>query len=431
MNKFISIKKKISLESIFLLMLFCVLFIYFISQPEIYSHDTYSYFRIDIKRYPLYIVFLRVFDFVFKNFFEYAVVAFQLFFAFISIFIFYKNFSQYLKLNFILKFLFLAILVFPLFPPLLTANNLSSEGLSYPLYILLISFLFDFLIKNEQKKIYLALFVFILLTLTRGQFIVIIPVLILLYILKFKHLVFKIQRLKILILIVITPLIVNILDSSYRKIVHGYFIKTPYSYINAVTMPLYLSSKKDSILFKNEDHKALFLLTYNRIDSLGLLSTKVENNYSEKYKLFHDNFPKICNQSFHFLGKKYFFEDNKPYKETIKTEKAAKKIFMVLFLEHITSWLKLYFTSVFHGFGSIIIFIFFLFVAIFSGFKTLRKFDHDYAWVLFSSLLILSNALIVAIAVHSIVRYSFYNFILWFIIIIILSKKIFFNETRT
>jgi hypothetical protein len=88
MGKVNPIIKKINLEGFFLFIIFCLLFIYFITQPANYHPDTFSYYRLDIQRYPVYVIFLRTFDFLFKGFFEFAVVGFQLIFAFTSIFIF-------------------------------------------------------------------------------------------------------------------------------------------------------------------------------------------------------------------------------------------------------------------------------------------------------------------------------------------------------
>ena len=137
--------KKFPLFDILLFVIYAILFGYFILQPAIYSPDTNSYWHLDITRYPGYVIFLRTFKFIFADFFDYAVVGFQLIFAFFSIHIFLRSFGNFVKLNLWLRIILLAILVFPIFPPLSTANNLCSEGLSYPLYLLLISLIVDFI----------------------------------------------------------------------------------------------------------------------------------------------------------------------------------------------------------------------------------------------------------------------------------------------
>src|SRR5690606_1398498 len=208
-----------------------------------------------------------------------------------------------------------------------------------------------------------------------------------------------------------------------RKLVHNHYITAPYTYVNAITLPLYISKKKDSILFENPDNRELFLKTYRRIDSLGLLSSKVDGGYKEKYQVFHDNFPYICNQSFHDIGRLYFKDESDPFQSSIDTEIAAKQMFPLLVKEHFKDYIALYYTSIKHGFYSVFIFIFFVLVCIYSGWKCLKKFTFENAILFFGSLLIISNALIVAVAVHTILRYVFYNFAMAFIILFLLSKK--------
>ncbi|WP_139856251.1 glycosyltransferase family 39 protein [Aequorivita sinensis] len=415
---------KVSKKDILWLLLYIGVFIYFVFQPPIYSPDTGSYWHLDVFRYPIYPLFLRGFEFIFGNNYWTAVVAFQLLFVLGSIQVFFKNISNLLKLNFVLELLLFAILLFPIFPPLLTANNLASEGLSYPLYLLLISFAIDFLFREKTKRIYFFSAVFIALALTRGQFVIIVPIIVFLLLLKHKKNIFRKSHLKYLLLLILLPIITNTLDATYRKAVHKHFITTPFTFTNALTLPLYISEKKDSSLFENPAHKAIFLKTYKRIDSLGLLSSKVKGDYSAKYQVFHDNFPYICNQSFHNIGREYYKDENDPFKSAIDTEIAAKQMFPELLKAHFKDYISLYYTSVMHGFYSVFIFIFFVIICIYSGLKCLKKFNLENGLLFFGSLLILSNALIVAVAVHTIMRYVFYNFAMAFIIIVLLSKKL-------
>jgi O-antigen ligase len=426
LNKYVSFgAKKLPLFDVILFVIYTILFGYFIAQPAIYSPDTNSYWHLDITRYPGYVIFLRTFEFIFGGFFDYAAVGFQLLLAFFSIHIFQRNVSRFFNLNPVLRIILLIILVYPLFPPLSTANNLCSEGLSYPLYLLLLSLILDFLFKDQLKKIYLLAVVFILLALTRGQFAVVIPIVIFMYLIKYRKRAFQKKNIKYLLILILIPFVNNILDSSYRKIVHGHFITTPYSYINAVTLPLYLSTEADSLLLKDPDQRAVFLKTYKRIDSLGLLSSKVLGTDKEKYQLFHDKFPYICNQSFHNIGAKYFFKiHGDPFQNHIDTEQAAKEMFPILLSKHFKEWISLYSISVFRGFGSVFVFLFFILICVVSGWKTLKSFTAENGFVFLSILLIISNAMLVAVAVHTITRYTFYNFALGFLILVILSKKI-------
>jgi len=405
------------------MVIYTVIFVYFAFQPAIYSPDTGSYWHLDIVRYPVYALFLRGFEFIFSENYWGFVVAFQLLFTLVSVHIFSKTFTDLFRFHFVLELFLIAILVFPIFPPLLIANNLCSEGISYPLYLLMISFATDFLFKNKNRKIFFFGIAFILLALTRGQFAVVAPIVAFLFILKHKKQIFQKTHLKYILFLILLPFTANILDSTYRKLVHNHFITAPYSYVNAVTLPLFISEEKDYTLFENEDQKIIFQKTFHRIDSLGLLSSKIDGDYKAKYQVFHDKFPYICNQTFHNIGRAYFKDESDPFQSSIDTEIAAKSMFLPLLQAHFKDYISLYFTSVMHGFYSVFIFIFFVFACIYSGFKCLKKFSLEYGIIFFGTLLILSNALIVAFAVHTIIRYVFYNLALVYIILILLSKK--------
>ena len=368
---------------------------------------------------------MRSFDVLFGSFFETAIVAFQLLFGFVAIATLLKTCKQLLKLKAWEYFLVFILLIFPYFPPLLVGNNLTSEGLSYPLYLFLIAFSIDFLFKNQQKKILHLSITFILLCLTRGQFIIVAPILGVLYILKERKNILKRPNLFFGILLFILPIITQTLDKTYHKAVHGFFVTTPFSYVNALTLPLFVSDEKDASLMKTEDEKIIFQRTYKAIDSLGLLSSKVEGDATEKYLLFHNNFPWICNRSFHVPTMNYFeSEADKLGENVIMTEKTAKNMLSVLVKNNFKKYLSIYFEGIFHGFKGIPFFILAVLFLLYSFFITIKKWSVTNGLMLLAVTLIVSNAMIVAFASHSIMRYLFYNYFFAILIGIILFRKI-------
>ena len=416
---------KFSAFDVLLFVIYLGIFIYFILQPTIYSPDTNTYFRVHFYRFPGYGLFLRVFDVVFGNFFDTAVVAFQLLFGFLSISIFGKTCKQLLKLNIPEHLALLILLTFPYFPPLLAGNNLTSEGLSYPLYLLLIAFSIDFLCNNQPKKLIPLSIAFTLLCLTRGQFIIVAPILVFLYILKERKNIFRRPKLFFVILLLLLPLLPQTADRIYHKAVHGFFVATPFSYVNALTLPLYVSEKQDAAFLKTEDEKIIFQRTYKTIDSLGLLSSKISGDATKKYKVFHDNFPWICNRSFHAPTMNYFENQaNELGENVIMTEKAAKDMLPVLVKHNFKKYVSIYFQGVFHGFKGILIFGIVLLLFMYSLFATIKKWTVYNALLLLGTLLIFSNAFIVAFASHSIMRYLFYNYFFAVLSAIVLFRKL-------
>jgi len=433
LNKSLSWIEKKNVENTALILCFGLLFLFFIIQPPLYSPDTCSYLKGDIYRLPGYVIFLNVLEATFGASYDVVVVGLHLLVGFTGIWIIYKNFASYFNLKNIAKLLFLAVLIFPYFPPLLTANNLTSEGLAYPMYLALISFSLDFLFRNKRKRIIPLAIVFILLILTRGQFIVFIPIFIFIMVLGMKKQVFKAQNLSLLILIISLPFLSGLMDKTYRKINHGFFEKTPFSYVNATALPLFVSEKDNVDLFSTQAHKTVFNITYNKIDQLDLLSSKVEGNTRDKYLMFHNNFPVICNQNIHKQGRAYFRKHDATFlKDFILIEKACKEMFPILLKANFKEWGQLYMSSIIFGFGYIWVLMLVLIVFVASLFSILKKYAKETVFLFFATSLILSNAMITSLATHSIQRYLFYNYFLGFIVVILCLRKIYhFYESRT
>lgn len=415
-NKF-TLPKRLTLESILLRVVFVFSFVYLVVKPAVFSPDSYSYLRADMYRFPGYVAFLRISKFVFgEQIYPYFVVVFQTAFALIAVYFLYKKVSIFFKMNLFFKTVLLGVLLLPFFSSLNIANEVSAEAISYGLYLFICSYIVDFLFKNLYKAVfYMAIAVF-LLSLTRGQFIIIPWIIAFLFVLKERKQFFLRKNIIALLVLLMLPFITKFADRTYRKIFFNEFVETPYSFVNSVTLPLFIASEKDTLQLTNPDTKQIFKHSLKTIDSLQLRSIYAETN-TEQYKLFHDNFPKICNQNIHDYGKHYFYKPEAPHQATVEIEKTSKELFFVLVKNNFTQWISLYFEGMKHGFKSVFILIFVLVMLFISGWKTFMRFDSLWAMVFLGTLCLLSNSMIVALACHSIDRYLFYN---WFFMVIII-----------
>jgi hypothetical protein len=424
LSKLSTFLPKNTLENRLLLLLFTSFFLFFNFQEPLYSPDTYSYLRADITRFPGYIIYLRILKALFGNGFGTVAVAGHLLMGIAAVSVIFKNLSVLFRLSWIWKSLLLAIILFPYFKPIEIAVNLTSEGLAYPLYLLLVSFALDFLFKNEVKKVLYIAVVYLALVLTRGQFIIIAPIIGFVFLLKLKRKVFKPKAALILVFLFCLPLISGLADRTYRFIFYSYFKTTPYSYVNVVALPLYISDENDAQLFEDKDVQHIYNVSYKQLDSLQLLSSAVDGSYQEKYMRFHYNFPQICNQNIHDYGLKYYLKQGVPPPENaFAIENTCKTLTPVLIRAHFKEFLALYYTSIVHGFKTVFALAFVLVLALLSFWKVLKRFGHNSGFILLATLCILSNAMIVAVASHSIMRYLFYNYFFGLLILIILLKK--------
>ena len=424
MSKLLSLLPKNTLENKLLLLVFIGFFVFFIVQPPLFSPDTYSYLRADITRFPGYIIYLRLLQAVFGANFGIAAVAGHLVMGFAAVVYIFKNINSVWSLSNFVQVLLLGILLFPYFKPIEIAVNLTSEGLAYPLYLLFISFTIDFIFKDQHQKIGLIALAFLGLVLTRGQFVIVAPIIAVVFILKLKKHVLTLKRIGLFVFLLALPVLSGFADRAYRYVFYGHAETTPYSYVNAVALPLYVSSKEDALLLDDKDHQLIYRNSFQRLDSLQLLSSAVPGSYTDKYMRFHYNFPKICNQNIHDFGLRYYLDKGVPPPEhAFAIEAACKAMFPKLIAAHFSEWLALYYTSIVHGFKSVFVLFFVIVLALLSFWKALKKFTLRNGFVLLGTLLVLSNAMIVAVASHSIMRYLFYNYFIGMLILILLLKK--------
>lgn len=422
LSKYVTFKR--SKISYLLLLIFAALFVYFILQPALYSPDSYSYLRGDFNRFPGYVIFTRLITIIFRDYFDVAAIGIQLFIGFTAVFIILQKASNLFKLNIWLRIGLFLILIFPFFPPLSIANNITSESFAYSFYLMFISFTLDFLFRQQRRKIVHLTVCFLLLSLTRGQFILIPPIIALLYLFKFKKESFKRPKLFYFLWLLILPLVVSNLNKGYNKIIYGHYVATPFSFVNTVALPLFVANKSDAQFIEKEEDRIIFLKSIRQMDSTGLISYKVKGNAKEKYKVFHTYFPQICNQNIYVHALEFYRNrDGISTSNSVNIEQSCKRIFTVLVKQNVGEYVTLYFTGLIYGFKSIYILIFVVLVFLYSIWMCYKDFTIENAALLLFTTLILTNAGLVAVACHSIIRYLFYNYCLGFIIIVILFRK--------
>lgn len=416
----------IKLKDIVIYGMYFFSFIFLIFQDAIYTPDTASYFNAAIYRYPGYPIFTNILKFIFQDYFDLVTVGIQILFGLIAVHFATKKFTEVFQLNYLSKLVVILILLFPFFNPLYVANNICSEGLSYPLYLLFLTFYLDFLNRFNRKSFILLLISYVLLTLTRGQFIILPIIVLIAYILMVKNSAFKGLHLKKMFLLLLIPFIATVMDKSYHLLKDGAFVSTPFSFISASGSALYVSKATDVQFIETDDDKEIFkdchaFLTKNNL----LLSSKNRATPKDDYKHFHNNVSKLCNYTLHDRGTQCYLDKGYSIVEArIAIEKTSKSIYPILVKNNFKNWLRLYYSNLVHSFKSEFLLFFMVFVLLFSFIKSIVSDNKLYVYLFFLASLILSNALIVAFASHSIIRYVFYNYSLFFLIFVLIIKLI-------
>jgi O-antigen ligase len=417
---------KIDKTSYVLILVYFAVFLFCVFTDPIYSPDTYSYLRAMPYRQLGYVIFLKVFTSLFQSYFDIAVVATHALFSLISVHFFFIRISKLFHLKILQKTLLLITLLFPFLPPLSIANNLCSEGLSYGLYLLFITIGMDILFNKKHQLFKYYIIVYLALVFVRSQFIFSTLIFAGTYFLINRTSIYHRKHLINSIIFCGVILIASLTERTYHKLKDGFFKPTPLGFTSASTAPIYLSEKDDYKYFDDEDYREIFKTSYKVLIEKDLLH-KTSRTAKEDYKFFHDNLPKICNQTIKEVGVAHYFSKSVPkdWSENqaasypfFATEDACKTYTKVLILDNFEKWIRLYYNNIVYGFKSLFLLIFVTFMFLFSAIKTLKNYTKQYAVLFLLSSLILSNAMFIAFAVHSIQRYLFYNYALIFLLFI-------------
>jgi O-antigen ligase len=370
-----------------------------------------------------YVIFLKAYKVIFGNFFNEAVIATQVIFSFIGIAFFIKKLTELIPLKLVSKIILLLILLFPFFPPLRVANNIASEGLGYGFFLFFIATGLDIVITGNKKNLILFALSFLGLVFMRGQFFYTPLVFALLYVIIHKKQVFNRKQVLIILVFIGSIALASVIERGYHKLKDGFFKPTPLAFVSASTAPIYLSTKADAKLFANTDYKSILERSFDSLEAKGLLANP-KQSYNEQYMFFHNNLPKICNQTVHKEALDYYFENlprglsekqqsSFPY---FAAEAAAKQFTKTLIPYNLSEWLVLFFYNVSYGLFSSLIFVMLLLIFAISLVKQFYKSKRNYVVPLMLSSLILSNSVLIAFASHSIMRYLFYNYALLFLL---------------
>jgi hypothetical protein len=424
--------KHFTTQNILLVITYSLVFIYCLSQEAIYSYDTYDYLKAMPYRQLGYVIFVKSFSYIFGSYFDIAVVMFQTIFSLLAIHYFYTKVSKLLVLNIFLKLPLLAILIFPFFQPLSIANNICSEGLGYGLYLLFVAIGMDILFNNNSKNLKYYTIIYLSLVFIRSQFIFSTLIFAGVYFLMYRK---SIRRKKHLIRITIfcgIILIASVTERSYHKLKDGFFKPTPLGYTSASTAPIYVSDQADYRLIEDPHYRTIFKRSYATLIEKNIL-LKPNQTPLEDYMNFHNDLPKICNQTVSRQAIDYYnlievpaeLNEKQALSYSYFEAEAACKVFTkVLIQDNFKKWIRLFYTNITYGFYTPFLFFTIVFLFFFSLIKTVFYYKKSYAILFLLSSLILSNALFIAFASHSIMRYLFYNYALIFLLFISAFKLI-------
>ncbi len=394
------------IETIILISTLILLF--YSSEPVMYS-DSSRYLEGNFKDPPMYYTLVNLMNFIFGNL--KSLIIFQTLFICFSIIHFTRSITKNFLISKLTKYL---VSIFLFLPIIQFYNNLLTEALSYAFSLMFVSFslrlIFNYKIKNLM---WITLYATLLL-LMRNQFLILYPVIIMLYIGVFvinkskKTYNWFLSSLIIILISHNSVLYLNsfIKNSNFETKNLSYLKEGPYffTYLDAI----YISSKKDVKLFKN-------------LNTQDTLSKIFEKMYEDKALIEHYN-----SRGHYGLSLKKIKTLSKPllkdlaFKENKSVNTLRKEISIKLIRANFKKYLKHIFKKFY---DSSWLFIFLPFLMLVSGLISFLKHKSKYSlFIIFISIFSLSNHSVIYLFGRVQPRYFIYTDFVLLISIFILFE---------
>ncbi|MEM6719535.1 MAG: hypothetical protein AAF611_09485 [Bacteroidota bacterium] len=408
--------------------LFLITIVVVLQSPAVMFPDSYGYRDMHIIRTPGYPLFLQFTQTVFGKYYEFGTVLIQILFGCFSIYYFIYKLRSYKVINAFFSVCFTVILLLPFVLGLKIANNILTESISYSLYLILVAKFISFFISKEAKELYYSLPILALLLIIRYQFVYLIPIALgLIFWVHYPQRTLKKQAL-LIVLFLALPLMTSLVDRTYHKFVHGHFVSTPWNGMNLITAPFFVSDAEDKVLFDDPIEREFFKNThYNLIEENMNINNLDLSTFPTPTQFYIGRFADITMGPIFKNGKEVLGDSLTEAERFIKLETMTSSMVKPLIFDNFSKWKRIYIRNAIHGFGGIKNVLLYVLIAVFSWVILLKREQLEYKVLGLSSLLLIANVLIVAIGMHAVIRFTFYNdwvlFLTIFVLLNSLNKK--------
>ncbi|WP_034059937.1 hypothetical protein [Lacinutrix jangbogonensis] len=374
----------------------------------IYYPDSYAFLDMAINRSPVYSAFLKCFTSLFGDAFEIPVLISQYLIMVLATHFLLKTLYKSLKLHAYSVLFFQLVLLANTVIWYYSVNKILSESLAFPLVLVLVTLLFQTLIGNSFKALFKAILVLFFLQFLRGQFIIFIPIVILIaiYIIYYTKKITK-GTLAIALLVLI-PVLISFSERVYNKIVIDQYKNYAMTYVHFISAPFYIASSDDVSVFETEEEKAFFNRTFSQLEEQEIT---IEFGYESvaPYMFFERNFTKICNATVHQYNMDYYRDKGlNEFEQQYKVDELTTKMFLPLLKANFKSWVKHVRRSFTKGVGGKAIFLMLLLILACSSWLFVKSKDYRFAFLILAITLKFANNVVIAMVVHSIERYTYY-----------------------
>lgn len=396
---------------IYLLTIFFVLLTGPIMEP-----DSYSYLHLTIIATPGYPVFLYGFKKVLgEDYFGIVVVVVQLFFLLLSIWYFIKFLTKSLviKNNLIIIALDIILLVSLWIPSLLIANRIVAEGLSYAVFLWMITFFIKTVLEKHRKSLLLFLASLFFALLLRSQFLFTLPPFLVIFVWFWYRDKKDFFRIISVITLILLPMLTSIVDKTFHFLVANRFENTSNTGVQLMASPFFVADPDDFTIYDNPKDQEYFKYLYTNAHKKELLDDYYKPLFNDNvYSYFHEHYVDLSYGVLSLKGREFLKNQYKDATDSdllILNNKKLIDLAMPLIWENFSKWLLLFFYNVLHAFGSVYQLILYVLLLVLSAVAFIRHQGKIELIAMLFILLAFSNVVLVCLVEHSIDRYMLYH----------------------
>jgi len=382
--------------------------------------DTSGYISGDVTRSFLYYAVLYIYDVIMPSAWmertEFSklthpyifLVAGQLLLGAFSAVHLAKRLKSIFEVGNVWKLLVTIILLSPYLLPTKIGNAVLTEGICYPLFLLTASYLLKGLVKEDSKALLKFLLFTALLVLTRGQFLFLYPlfVVVLFYIFIKRPDAYK--KWVLVVALFATVAGTTLAERSYHYFKHGVFGATPFGAFQLIAAPLYVADPDDGKLFDDPVKRKVFEETYSDMQKKDIALKRSNVEYpvirSSTYDRFHNGYDELIYVSLHdslvrngVMDNGWFYADN-----------FMREMAFTLICDNLDEWVELYRKNITVSLGGDYVSVFIFGMLLMSLMLQWQRGDRLTLVVFFVTLLTLANYSFVAIVQVILKRYSLY-----------------------
>ncbi len=398
------------------LFLYLLVSIYVIWLGVVIEPDTISYVGFSLITPPGYGTFLFVFRKLLGEDHYFPVIVFlQLVLGFASCLFLVRTIEKAFKVHKNLLILLDVILLAPIFiSEYLVVNRIVTQGLAYPCFLIISTFLIQYLfLKNNKAIVWLLIAVFIG-ALIRTQFFFSIPVLILVFGYQWYTTKEKKKLIVPIMVVVLIPLMVSILQKTFNYVIHDRYTNISSTGAQVMVLPFYVSDPEDYQVYDDPETQAYFKHMYEIALERKLLDDFYVPLNDNVFHHFDYNFAHISYGILSEEGRKFLKPfDPGSFDAMIANDKFLMDMWLPLLFDNFWKCLDLFYKNIEHAFGGFYMIWFCALLFIGSLYYWFRYQEKLALLALLMMLLTFSNIMLVCIVQHSIGRYMMYH--QWFI----------------